>query len=118
MLPSERYQRFSKAVTLGIGDSSATIKAAVAGVTINILNVVVTCLVSAAQAVYVGDTSGTVKAINVASGFPQHGQAAAQLLEGLALTKGEALIIKPAAAGPSFHCVVEWYETRDITATT
>lgn len=108
-LPVETKQRFSVQDTLGAGDSSKTLVAAVAGVTVVVMNVTVTCLVSGAQAVFVGDDSGTVKALSLAASFPQHQQAIIQLVEGLPLTESEALVIEPAAAGPSFHCLVEGY---------
>ena len=35
---------------------------------------------------------------------------------GLELTEGESLVIEPAAAGPSFHCVVTGYLKRGSTS--
>lgn len=107
--PAERYQRFSVQATLGTGDASKTLLAGAAGVTIVVMCVKALCLVSAAQAVYVGDTSGAVKAISLAASYTLHASNDLQLLEGLRLTEGESLIIKPAAAGPSFHVVAEGY---------
>lgn len=109
MFPVERYQRFSVQDTLGAGDASKTLVTGGAGITIVVTTAIITCITAAAQATYVGDTSGTVKALSVAASFSQHLQASVQLLEGLKLTEGENLIIKPAAAGPSFHAVVEGY---------
>lgn len=108
-LPFENYQRFCEEVTLGAADASKTIKAAVTGVQYFVTSICATCLVSAAQTVYVGDSSGTKKALSLASNFPAHSQAFTQLNEGLGLTVGEAIIVKPAAAGPSFHVVCEGY---------
>lgn len=116
MLPVERQQRFSVQGTLGAGDASLTLLTGGTGIIICVLNAVVTCLTSAAQALYVGDTSGTVRAISLASAFPQHAQAGVNLTEGLPLTVAENLIIKPAAAGPSFHVVVDGYLTKRDTA--
>lgn len=112
MLPIELYQRFSAQVTLGTGDASKTLLAGVAGARIFVNLAKVTCLVSAAQAVYVGDTSGTVKALSLAASYPLHSEARTESIVGLQLTSGEDLIIKPAAAGPSFHCVVDGYIVR------
>lgn len=111
-LPVEQRTRFSKSVTIATGDTSKEIMAADSATTYYVMNCVMTCITSAAQAVYVGDSSGTVKALSLASGFPQHSQASVQLLEGLKLTAGEALVVKPAAAGVSFHVVVEGYLTK------
>ncbi len=115
MLQVEARQRFSKAVTLGTGDASKEIMPAVTGVTYHVMNVVLTCLVSAAQAIYVGDSSGTVKALSLAANFPLHSQAAIMLLEGLGITIGESLVVKPASPGPSFHAVVEGYLVKQVT---
>lgn len=112
MLRAELRQRFSVAVTLGAGDVTKEVMPAVTGVQYGIINAIIICLTSAAQAVYVGDSSGTVKALSVAASYPLHGQVAAQLLEGLLLTAGESIVVKPAAAGPSFHAVVEGFIIR------
>ncbi len=109
MLPAEAYQRFSVQATLATGDASKTILDIGAGVTVVVMSLTLTCIVSAAQPVYVGDTSGTVKALSLGSAYPAHSQATLQLLEGLRLTEGEDLIIKPASAGPSVHVVAEGY---------
>lgn len=117
-LPFENYQRFCTEETLAVGDASKTLMAAVTGVTYYVTAVCATCLVSAAQAVYVGDSSGTQKALSLPASFPANSQAFTQLQEGLALTLSEALVIKPAAAGPSFHVVVEGYSKRQGAALT
>ncbi len=109
MLPFERYQRFSVQNTLAAADSTKTLLAGGAGITIVILSVTVTGLTAAAQAVYVGDTSGTVKALSFGVSLAVNAQLAVQLVEGLRLTEGEDLIVKPAAAGPSVHVVAEGY---------
>lgn len=109
MLPVEARQRFSVQATLGTGDASKTLLDVGAGVTIVVMNVTLTSLVAAAQSLYVGDTSGTVKALSAAASLTVHAQLACQLVEGLRLTEGEDLIIKPAAAGPSVHVVAEGY---------
>ena len=109
MLPFEARQRFTAQATLGAGDATKTLFDVGTTQTAYITSVIATCLVSAAQAVYVGDSSGTVEALSLAASFTLHGQASVQLLNGLALTKGEDVIAKPAAAGPSFHVVVEGY---------
>jgi DMSO reductase anchor subunit len=111
-LPVEQRTRFSKSVTIATGDTSKEIMAADASTQYHVMNCVMTCITSAAQAVFVGDSSGTVKALSLAASFPQHSQASIQLLEGLALTLGEALVVKPAAAGVSFHVVCEGYLTK------
>lgn len=115
-LPFENYQRFCEETTLGAAETTKTIKAAVSGVQYFVTSVIATCLTSAAQAVYVGDSSGTKKALSLAASFPAHSQAAVQLNEGVGLTISEALIIKPVAAGPSFHVIVEGYLKRSGAA--
>lgn len=109
MLPVERYQRFCVEKTLGTGDASVTLVTGGSGIIIVVTNIVLTCITAAAQTAYVGDTSGTVKALSIGASFTAHAQAIVQLLEGLQLTSGENLIVKPAAAGPSFHVVAEGY---------
>lgn len=108
-LPLLVRQRFSVQDTLGAADTSKTLKDVGAGETIHVLSVTVTSLVASAQTLYVGDTSGTVKAISLGISLVVNSQAVVQLMEGLALTEGEDLIIKPAAAGPSVHVVAEGY---------
>lgn len=112
-LPMDREQRFCVSGTLGATDESLTLKAAVASFSYYITGVILTSLTAAAQTVFVGDSSGTVKAISVAASFTVHAQARMQVREGLKLTAGEALIVKPAAAGPSVHVVVEGYIVRN-----
>ncbi len=115
-LPFENYQRFCTQNTLAVGDATKVLMAAVSGVTYFVTSVCVTCLVSAAQTVYVGDSSGTVKALSLPASFTAGAQAFTQLLHGLQLTKSQALSITPAAAGPSFHVVVEGYLKREDAA--
>lgn len=117
-LPFENYQRFCVQNTLAAGDATKVLMAAVSGVQYFVTAVCVTCLTSAAQAVFVGDSSGTVKALSLAASFPANSQAFTQLNEGLPLTISEALSITPAAAGPSFHVVVEGYLKRSGAALT
>lgn len=113
-----QYQPFVAEVTLGAGDATKTLKAATTGVSYVVTGVYATCLVSAAQTVFVGDSSGTVKALSIAASFTLHNQVRTGPLNraGLVLTEGEALIVKPAAAGPSFHVVVEGYLKKSSTA--
>lgn len=108
----EVYQRFCKEVTLGTGDAVKEIMPAEAGVTYFVTNGRIHCLVSAAQAVYVGDNDATNKAFSVAASFPVNSQVSLNLAEGLSMKTGQSLVIKPAAAGPSFHVVIEGYLTR------
>ncbi len=107
--PAQNYQTFSVQNTLGTGDASKMLLDVGPGVTIVVMNMSLIGLTPAAQALYVGDTSGNVRALNVAASFPAHGQLGLQLIKGLPLTEGEDLIIKPAAAGPSVHVVAEGY---------
>lgn len=109
----EREQKFCVSGTLGTGDASVTLKAAVAGFSYYITGVILTSLTAAAQALFVGDSSGTVKAISVGASFTAHAQARMYVREGLKLTAGEAILVKPAAAGPSVHVVVEGYLIRN-----
>ena len=109
MLPVERYQRFSTAGVLTTGQSSLTIMPAVAGYTYVVVNGTLTCLVSAAQGAYLGDSSGTKKALQIAASVTTNEQKAVQLVEGYPVTPSEALVLKPDSAGPSFHAIVEGY---------
>lgn len=109
MLPFEANQRFCVQATLDTGDTSKSLKAAVTGYSICVTRVDLTSITAAAQALYVGDSSGNVKAISVAASFTAHAQAHMESEEGLKLTVSEALIIKPAAAGPSVHVVATGY---------
>lgn len=109
----ENFQRFCVSATLGTGDASTTLKAAVTGFSYYITGVILTSITAAAQALYVGDSSGTVKALSVGASFTAHAQARMHTREGLKLTAGEAIVVKPAAAGPSVHVVVEGYLVRN-----
>ena len=112
MLSLEKWQRFSVQATLGTGDSTKTLQAGGAGITIYITSLTLTSLVAAAQVLYVGDTSGTVKGLSLPASYAAANQAFLSLLQGLPLTIAEDLIIKPAAAGPSVHVVAEGYIIR------
>ena len=105
--PLETSQPFCVQATLGTGDATQTLRAAIAGVTFVVTSVTMTILVSGAQAIYVGDSSGSKKALSIAASATLHAQFVMQAAFGLELTIGEALVIKPAAAGPSAHVVVE-----------
>lgn len=109
MLPFEAYQRFTVQDTIGAAEASKTLLDVGAGVTIVVTGLAATVIISAAQAVYVGDTSGAVKALSLAASVPAHSRFTLELKNGLRLTEGEDLIIKPGAAGPSLHVVVEGY---------
>jgi len=112
MLNFESEQRFCVQATLAAGDATKTLKAAIAEEQLVVTSVVVTGLTPAAQLLYVGDVSGAVKALSLAASLAANAQVSLQLIEGLKLTKGEDLIIKPAAAGPSVHVVAEGYILR------
>lgn len=107
-------QRYCVEKTLGTGDTSKELMPAVTGVTYFVTNARIHCLVAAAQTVFVGDADGTNKAFNLPASFPIHSFVTLNLLEGLSMKAGQALIIKPAAAGPSMHVVVEGYLTKAI----
>ena len=108
-LPFEIQQRFAVQATLGTGDTSATLKAAITGRKFVVTGLVVTSLVAAAQTLFVGDTSGTVKALSLAASITANQQLFFNSIEGLQLTVSEDLIVKPAAAGPSVHVFAEGY---------
>jgi len=110
--PIETEQTFTTQQTLGAGDATKTLVAAESGVRFVVTAVILTIITAAAQTLYVGDSSGTVKAISIAASAPANTQYVIQLVRGLELTSGVALIIKPAAAGPSVHCVVEGWKKR------
>lgn len=109
MRPSEIYPRWSAQITLGTGDTTKTVKAAPGATAALVVTAyVLTVVTAAAQTVDLEDTSGTVEvcklAASAAGGFPSP-----NMVEGLKLTKNEALILKPAAAGPAVHCWAEGY---------
>lgn len=95
-------------VTLGAGDSTKTIKAAPgAGKSLYVTKLVLSVVTSAAQAVDVEDSSGTVEILKLpASATGQWGWA---MDYSVPLTANEALVIKPAAAGPAIHVIAEGY---------
>lgn len=113
MLPVETWQRFSTVAVLTAAQTSVVVMPGVTGYQYVIINGTLTCLVSAAQGVYLGDSSGTVKPMQAAASFAANAQLALQLLEGIKLTKSETVILKPDAAGPSIHAVVEGYILKD-----
>lgn len=109
----EREQKFTVQATLAATDASKVLRAGVAGETIVVTSVILTSITAAAQVLYVGDEAGTVKALSLPASKPDAGnQASLQLVNGLAITAGDDLIIKPAAAGPSVHVVAEGYIRR------
>jgi len=120
MLPSDRNQRFAKQGTMLAADAVLTLITGVSGQTIAIVDGIITCLVPAAQGVYLGDQSGTVKALSLATSFGTTCQAIFRSSEGLRLTPGEALVLKPASAGPSMHVSVSGYYEKSaaLLATT
>jgi hypothetical protein len=104
---------WSAQVTLGTGDTTKTLKAAPGagfGLVINDLNC--TVVVAAAQLVDIEDTSGTVEVMKLGASATVNVPFNKSLSQGLPLTTNEALIIKPAAAGPSVHCVADGYITQ------
>lgn len=115
-LPVENYQRFCKQVTLGTGDTTKEVMPAVTGVQYVLTTCSVVGLVAAAQTVYVGDSSGTNKIVSLANSFTVHAQIAIALIEGLKCVVGESIVVKPGAAGPSVHAVVEGYILKTITS--
>jgi hypothetical protein len=113
MLEFEMEQKFSAQGTLAGADTSLTLKSASSVETLVVTSVILTTLTAGAQALYVGDESGTVKVLSLPASKPDAGnQASIQLLNGIALTKGEDLIVKPAAAAPNCHVVAEGYIRR------
>jgi len=109
----EIEQKFAVWANLGVGDASVVLVDAQPNIRIIVTTVIVTGKIMAAQAIYVGDSSGTVKVLDLPASIPAVGQQeAVQLVNGISLTKGEALIIKPAAAGPSVHVIAEGYLLR------
>jgi hypothetical protein len=103
------YQPWSAEATLGTGDATKTVKAAPgAGKRIVVTGYTWSVLVSAAQAVDVEDSSGTVHVLRLPAS-PGVVQGSYTFEAGLELTVNEALVITPAAAGPSVHVVAEGY---------
>lgn len=110
--PSENYQRWSAQATLGTGDTTKTVKASPGATNALVVTAYVyTSLTAAAQAVDLEDASGTVEVMKA----PVSVAAAVQLgsrvqfEQGLKLTKNEALVLTPAAAGPGAHVWAEGY---------
>jgi len=112
----ESESRFCVQGTLGTGDATKVLRVALAEEQLVVVSVSLLSKVAAAQVLFVGDTSGTVKALDVAASLTAHAQLYWQMLEGLKLTKGENLVVTPAAAGPSVHVVVEGYILRGASA--
>lgn len=104
-------QAFTVQATLAAADTTKTLKITAADERAVITSVILTSITAAAQTLFVGDESGTVKAISIAASLTANLQISCQLVRGLRLTVGEDLIIKPAAAGPAVHVVAEgWIE--------
>lgn len=116
MLPVERYQRFSTAGVLTTGQSELQVMPAVDGYQYALLNGVITCLISAAQPFYLGDASGTKKALEGAASLGANSQLAFQLLQGYELTVSESIVLKPDAAGPSLGIIAEGYIIKHTAA--
>lgn len=116
----ERYQRFSTVGVLTTGQASLTLMPAVSGYTYAVVNASIVCLVSAAQGFFLGDSSGTKKALQAAVSLTTNAQLSLELTQGLELTASEALVLKPDSAGPSLHCLAEGYilKSSDVLATT
>lgn len=105
-------QPWAAAVAFVAGDASKTIKAAPGtGNRLVVTKVTVHITTSAAQAIDIEDTSGTVEVMKLAASAPVHGRYDFNLERGIDLTVNEALIYKPAAAGPAGHVVAEGYIT-------
>lgn len=114
--PEDQFPRWSAQATLAAGDSTKTIKAAAAtGYQLVVTRYAITSVTSAAQAVDLEDTSGTVEVCKLAASMTVNTQVRAEFVNGLALTKAEALILKPAAAGPAMHCWAEGYTKPTTT---
>ena len=109
MLGFEKYRKFCAQNTMLAADTVKTIQAGGAGIQIVLTRAFVICLTAAAQTVYVGDTSGNQKILSLPASYPVNSEAWAILDIGLALTVGDDAVIKPAAAGPSFFCILEGF---------
>lgn len=111
MRPCEIYPRWSSQITLGAADTTKTVQAAPgAGKRLVVTAYMMTVVISAAQSVDLEDTSGTVEVAKMAASLAAGTQFRSPTLdEGLKLTVNEALLIKPAAAGPSVHVWAEGY---------
>lgn len=110
MLPREKNPRFCVQVTLAAVDTVQILQAAVTNRIYVVTRYVITGIIAAAQTLYLGDTSGTVKVVNLPVSIPAAGQQlTAEMEQGLPLTVSQALVIQPAAAGPSVHVLVEGY---------
>lgn len=109
-MPGSSYFQSSaaKQATLGAGDASKTIIAAPgAGKKLVVTKIIATVVTVAAQTVDIEDTSGTVEVLKLPASAA--GQYRAEFGHGMELTTNEALIIKPAAAGPAIHVSAEAY---------
>ena len=111
MRKRDNYQRWSAQATLGTGDATKTVKAAPGALKrLVVTNYVLTVVTAAAQAVDLEDTSGTVEVCKLGASASVHAQfRSPNMEEGLTLTVNEALILKPASAGPAMHVWAEGY---------
>jgi hypothetical protein len=113
-----RNQPWSAAVPFAAGDASKTIKATPgAGKALVITRYHVYITTSAAQAIDLEDTSGTVEVAKFPASLAVGSYLGPSLQKGIQLTANEAFIYKPAAAGPAGHVVAEGYIVS-TTATT
>lgn len=96
--------------TLAAVDTSKSIKAAPgAGKQLVVTRLTASVITAAAQTVDIEDTSGTVEALKLPASAAGQWQLNLSEDAGLELTANEALIIKPAAAGPAIHVVASGY---------
>lgn len=108
-LASQKQLRTAEVTMLAADASKEIVAAPGAGKKIVVHSIQGSILVSAAQACDIEDTSGTEELIRFAASPTAHMQFARKWDNGYPLTTNEALLIKPAAAGPSVHVTVEYW---------
>lgn len=113
MPPRQHHsQPWGVAIAFVAGDATKTIKAAPGvGNRLVVTKLSVHITTTAAQAIDVEDTSGTVEVLKLGISAPVNGEYTFDLERGIDLTVNEALIYKPAAAGPAGHVIAEGYIT-------
>lgn len=104
----DRMENWSAEITLGAADTTKTLLALKAGRKIVVTHIVTRVLISAAQAVNI--TIGGVNVKRIAASEAVGSESFFGPMErGIVGDAATALLIVPAAAGPSVHAIAEGY---------
>lgn len=111
-IPQEQLANWSAEITLGAGDTTKTLLAApaapYAGRRIYVTHLHATSLIAAAQAVDI--KIGTVNVLRLVASWAVGNETfIGPMIRGLRGDVAGALVITPAAAGPSIHVIAEGY---------